>query len=53
MKENEMIAEYQQEIKAARGKFNTGLIDEEGYNTAMHDARWKYARRDLKRQQGE
>ena len=52
MKANEMIEEYQQEIKAAREKFNAGLIDEEGYNTAIHNARWKYARRDLKRQQG-
>ena len=51
MKENEMIEEYQQEIKEAREKFNAGLIDEEGYNSLMHDARWKYARRDLKRQQ--
>ena len=51
MKQNDMIAEYQQEIKEAREKFNTGLIDEEGYNTAIHNARWKYARRDLKRQQ--
>ena len=52
MKQNDMIAEYQKEIKEAREKFNTGLIDEEGYNTDIHEARWKYARRDLKRQGG-
>jgi len=52
MKQNDMIAEYQQEIKEAREKFNTGTIDEAEYNSLMHDARWKYARRDLKRQGG-
>ena len=53
MKANEMIAEYQQAIKEAREKFNNATIDEAEYNSLMHDARWKYARRDLKRQQGE
>jgi len=52
MEQNKMIEEYQQEIKAAREKFNTGIIDETDYNTMIHEARWKYARRDLKRQQG-
>ena len=52
MKANEMIAEYQQAIKEAREKFNTGIIDETDYNTMIHEARWKYARRDLKRQGG-
>jgi len=52
MEQNKMIEEYQQEIKAAREKFNTGIINELEYNALMYKARWKYARRDLKRQGG-